>query len=167
MYGVNLWNRSPTHLLNLSVGNDYKYFIASEDYKHFICIPKSKGRNFKTESYFIKFLNFLLLCQQSRSTYRYTYTRDNLEIKQVSISMKNPSNYPIKRFARLKKITTLIFKKSVALIVKLHSGSLESVLISKILEQESLAEGESTDLHIDYEKLKVKEKILFFDEVRK
>ena len=31
--------------------------------------------------------------------------------------MKNPSNYPIKSFARLKKITTLIFKKSVALIV--------------------------------------------------
>ena len=33
------------------------------------------------------------------------------------ISMKNPSNYPIKSFALLKKITTLIFKKSVALIV--------------------------------------------------
>ena len=30
--------------------------------------------------------------------------------------MKNPSNYPIKSFACLKKITTLIFKKSVALI---------------------------------------------------
>ena len=32
--------------------------------------------------------------------------------------MKNPSNYPIESFARLKKITTLIFKKSIALIVK-------------------------------------------------
>jgi len=31
--------------------------------------------------------------------------------------MKNPSNFPIKSFARLKKITNLIFKKSVALIV--------------------------------------------------
>ena len=31
--------------------------------------------------------------------------------------MNNPSNYPIKSFARLKKITTLILKKSVALIV--------------------------------------------------
>ena len=31
--------------------------------------------------------------------------------------MKNPSNYPIKSFARLKKIATHIFKKSVALIV--------------------------------------------------
>ena len=30
-------------------------------------------------------------------------TRDNLEIKKVSISMKNPSNYLIKSFARLKK----------------------------------------------------------------
>ena len=38
--------------------------------------------------------------------------------QKVSISMKNPSNYPIKSFARLKKITTLIFKKSGALIVK-------------------------------------------------
>ena len=35
------------------------------------------------------------------------------------ISMKNPSNYPIKSFARLKKITTLIFKESVALIVNI------------------------------------------------
>jgi len=31
--------------------------------------------------------------------------------------MKNPSNYPIKSFALLNKITTHIFKKSVALIV--------------------------------------------------
>ena len=30
---------------------------------------------------------------------------------------ENPSNYPIKSFAGLKKITTLIYKKSVALIV--------------------------------------------------
>ena len=33
------------------------------------------------------------------------------------ISMKNPSYYPIKSFARLNKITTLILKKSIALIV--------------------------------------------------
>ncbi len=34
------------------------------------------------------------------------------------------------------------------------------------VEQEPvLGEGESTDLQIDYEKLKVQEKILFFDEV--
>ncbi len=34
------------------------------------------------------------------------------------------------------------------------------------IEQEPvLGEGESTDLQIDYEKLKVQEKILFFDEV--
>jgi len=32
--------------------------------------------------------------------------------------MKNPSNYQIKSFAHLKKITALIFKKSFALIVK-------------------------------------------------
>ena len=36
--------------------------------------------------------------------------------------MKNPSNYRIKSFARLKKITTLIFKKSVAFIVNLFGG---------------------------------------------
>ena len=40
-----------------------------------------------------------------------------MEIKKVEISMKNPENYPIKGFAQVKKITTLIFKKSVALIV--------------------------------------------------
>lgn len=34
-----------------------------------------------------------------------------------------------------------------------------------ITAQESLEEGEITDLQIDYEKLKVQEKILFFDEV--
>ncbi len=33
------------------------------------------------------------------------------------------------------------------------------------LFQDSVAEGESTDLEINYEKLKVQEKILFFDEV--
>ena len=38
-------------------------------------------------------------------------------------SMKNPSNYPIKSFTRLKKITTLIFKKSFALKVnRKHVG---------------------------------------------
>jgi len=36
--------------------------------------------------------------------------------------MKNPSNYPIKSFARLK--TTLIFKKSVALIVICKGGDI-------------------------------------------
>ena len=33
-------------------------------------------------------------------------TRDNLEIKKVEISMKNPENYPMKCFARIKKITS-------------------------------------------------------------
>ena len=34
-----------------------------------------------------------------------------MEIKKVSISIKNPENYPIKSFAHLKKITTHIFQK--------------------------------------------------------
>ena len=33
-------------------------------------------------------------------------TRDNLEIKKVEISMKNPENYPIKCFAQIQKITS-------------------------------------------------------------
>ena len=40
-----------------------------------------------------------------------------MEPSTFLISMKNPSYYPIKCFARLKKITNRIFKKSVALIV--------------------------------------------------
>ena len=44
-----------------------------------------------------------------------------MEIETFLISMKNPSNYPIKSFSRLKKITTLIFKQSVALIVIIAS----------------------------------------------
>jgi len=41
--------------------------------------------------------------------YEKRYTRDNLEIKKVLISMKNPFNYPIKCFARIKKITSRTF----------------------------------------------------------
>ena len=46
--------------------------------------------------------------------------------------MKNPSNYPIKSFARLKKITTLIFKKSVALIVKTDLPKINSIQVNFI-----------------------------------
>ena len=48
------------------------------------------------------------------------YTRDNLELKNISISMKNPSNYPIKCFARIKKITSGTFIIAGALIVNLR-----------------------------------------------
>ena len=41
--------------------------------------------------------------------------------KKVSISMKNPSNYPIKCFARIKKITSCTFIIAGALIVKRDS----------------------------------------------
>ena len=40
-----------------------------------------------------------------------------MSLSTFFISMKNPSNYPMKCYSRLKKLTTRIFKKSVALIV--------------------------------------------------
>jgi len=47
--------------------------------------------------------------------------------------MKNPSNYPIKSFARLKKISTLIFKKSVALIVNIEGRFVENEIHKMII----------------------------------
>jgi hypothetical protein len=38
-------------------------------------------------------------------------------------------------------------------------------IVFVVAQEPVLGEGESTDLQIDYEKLKVQEKILFFDEV--
>ena len=50
-------------------------------------------------------------------------TRDNLEIKKVEISMKNPKNYPIKCFALIKKITSCTFIIAGALIVILSPAT--------------------------------------------
>jgi hypothetical protein len=45
------------------------------------------------------------------------------------------------------------------------SSSSRNIVFVVVAQEPVLGEGESTDLQIDYEKLKVQEKILFFDEV--
>jgi len=49
-----------------------------------------------------------------------------MEIKKVEISMKNPENYPIKGFGRVKKITPTFPKKELCIGNFMHhfSGSL-------------------------------------------
>ena len=55
------------------------------------------------------------------------YTRDNLEIKKVEISMKNPLTYRIMRFSSINPKITIFQKNSSVLIVLMCMSAINTI----------------------------------------